>query len=1096
MSKPTTSGAIHPGQWRLSEIQLVNWGTFAGYTRIPVGRLGHLFTGDSGSGKSSILDAVATVLTPSRALHFNAAAQDASVRGEDRTLVSYVRGAYSRALDEETGDAVTTYLRTGATWSGILLRFATESGRQDVNLLKLFHMRGGSNDRADLKQLPLILRGEVSLTDFEDHVSRGIDVRRIRADWPEAAASAQPFTDRFRTIFGIENTEALTLLHKTQSAKNLGSLDALFRDFMLDVPATFAQADEAVAQFGALSQAYRIVRDAQEQVDTLEQLDALAGDFGVAGARVRTLDTLAAATDEYVAERILAFDEELHASASGQLAAARSEVDAAETAADLAHTAVRTAEAALSGVGGAGIEAQTERTLSAERAHAETARRRDQLAAALSAAGLELPGDAEAFAALTATARTEADTLRSRAGNTDADHALHDRRFTAQRALDDLEREIAALGTRRTNMPADLVAVRALIAAETDVPEESLPFLGELLSVDPAYADWTGAIERVLRPQATLLLVPERHVGAVNSVVNGRNLGVRLSFEAVPERVVAEGEEPSETSVRARVIVAIGPFSDWVHRRLREQFDVECVESTADFARIPRAVTRSGLMKRGERRFEKDDRRGLTDPSRWLLGGDNSERVRSLRAQLPALSAAVAEAVAELDSAQSARQGAQRRAELLGRLDDVSWTQIDVAASGALLEGHRASLAELSADAPALGDAQDRLDAAIAAEAAAQERLRDARVELAQVERQLGALTAEIARRRDALPETELADAIVTLLDERFGDVTRASIEAQNTAVTRVLERELADQREARSLAQTAFETTAAGFLAAWPASTANLTSRIEDRSGFADLLRSIRSGKLADHEEQFRDLFQSQTQRLVGHILAELRRAFAEVEERVAAVNASLRHSHFERDRFLQIRVAQRRSAEVREFIADLQLIVDGEWAQASAGDLDERYRHVHRIMAKLGAEEHRAWRERVLDTRGHMSFTGIEIDAEGTVLNVHATSAGLSGGQRQKLVIFCLAAALRYQLTRAQDDVPSFGTVLLDEAFDKADSSFTRMAMDVFAQFGFQMILATPKKLIQTLEPYVGVISYVSCTDHRDSHVAHLVLEEIEAS
>src|SRR5690606_31774159 len=94
-------------------------------------------------------------------------------------------------------------------------------------------------------------------------------------------------------------------------------------------------------------------------------------------------------------------------------------------------------------------------------------------------------------------------------------------------------------------------------------------------------------------------------------------------------------------------------------------------------------------------------------------------------------------------------------------------------------------------------------------------------------------------------------------------------------------------------------------------------------------------------------------------------------------------------------------------------------------------------------------------------------------------------SGGQRQKLVIFCLAAALRYQLTPEDQDVPAYGTVVLDEAFDKADTTFTTMAMDVFQEFGFHMLLATPLKLLQTLEDYVGGIGLATCREFRDSTV-----------
>lgn len=89
-------------QWRLEEVQIANWGTMDGRIhRFPVSRRGHLITGPSGSGKSSILDAIAAVLTPDKWLRFNQAAQGGAERTATRGLVSYVRGAWTRRQDED-----------------------------------------------------------------------------------------------------------------------------------------------------------------------------------------------------------------------------------------------------------------------------------------------------------------------------------------------------------------------------------------------------------------------------------------------------------------------------------------------------------------------------------------------------------------------------------------------------------------------------------------------------------------------------------------------------------------------------------------------------------------------------------------------------------------------------------------------------------------------------------------------------------------------------------------------------------------------------------------------------------------------------------
>lgn len=150
-------GAHRPdvgSQWRLSEIQIANWGTFdSDIHRIPVSHQGHLITGPSGSGKSSLLDGIAAVLTPDKWLRFNVAAQTAGSRVDQRSLVSYVRGAWTRTADADEDRVVSKYLRPRATWSGIVLRYDNGTGRPPVPGPPLLHQGLEHEDRRPRRRL-------------------------------------------------------------------------------------------------------------------------------------------------------------------------------------------------------------------------------------------------------------------------------------------------------------------------------------------------------------------------------------------------------------------------------------------------------------------------------------------------------------------------------------------------------------------------------------------------------------------------------------------------------------------------------------------------------------------------------------------------------------------------------------------------------------------------------------------------------------------------------------------------------------------------------------------------------------------------------
>src|SRR5690625_3979335 len=255
---------------RLSRLQLHNWGTFHGGHELTVPRDGMLLTGESGSGKSSILDAISAVLMKPGETRFNAAAQDGPTGDRDRTPMSYVRGAYRKQADDATGELRPGYLRPAATVSGIALGFEDGLGRV-VTAVRVLHVAGSSAAAADLRTAYLLFDRDVTLAEVLEPSLKGIDRRRLkRALSPLVAEDTYTkFGVRLRRETGIGSEAAQRLLHRTQSAKSLTSLDGLLRDFMLDTPPTFDLAEQAVEHLRALQDAHATVVDAREQVEVL-----------------------------------------------------------------------------------------------------------------------------------------------------------------------------------------------------------------------------------------------------------------------------------------------------------------------------------------------------------------------------------------------------------------------------------------------------------------------------------------------------------------------------------------------------------------------------------------------------------------------------------------------------------------------------------------------------------------------------------------------------------------------------------------------------------------------------------------------------------
>jgi uncharacterized protein YPO0396 len=248
--------------------------------------------------------------------------------------------------------------------------------------------------------------------------------------------------------------------------------------------------------------------------------------------------------------------------------------------------------------------------------------------------------------------------------------------------------------------------------------------------------------------------------------------------------------------------------------------------------------------------------------------------------------------------------------------------------------------------------------------------------------------------------------------------------------------------------------------------------------------LARLETDGLPRHEERFLQLLRDQSDQNLTLLSSRLDLERAAIRERLELVNESLLTASFNPGTHLVIESRDRAIEEVRQFKQSLKDAL----SHSFSGDREQaerRFTVLEALVDRLKSQESadRAWRNLVLDVRQHVEFLARELDENDDEVEVYRSGAGKSGGQRQKLAAFCLAAALRYQLGGQDRALPSFATVALDEAFDKADSEFTTMAMNIFKTFGFQMVVATPLKSVMTLEPFIGGACFVSIKNRKYS-------------
>lgn len=110
--------------FRLHHFEVLNWGTFhARVWKLHPGGDNLLLTGDIGSGKSTLVDAITTLLVPAQKISYNKAA---GADAHERSLRTYVLGHYKSERGDTGSAARAVALRDQNTYAVILGVFYNE----------------------------------------------------------------------------------------------------------------------------------------------------------------------------------------------------------------------------------------------------------------------------------------------------------------------------------------------------------------------------------------------------------------------------------------------------------------------------------------------------------------------------------------------------------------------------------------------------------------------------------------------------------------------------------------------------------------------------------------------------------------------------------------------------------------------------------------------------------------------------------------------------------------------------------------------------------------------------------------------------------
>ena len=1098
----------HPGQWRLTHVQVSNWGTFHGTHDLAISPKGFFLTGGPGTGKSTLLDAISALLTPPRTLQFNAAASDAGPARSKyrRTVASYVRGAWAMHYDQATGEFSQEVLREKTTLSVITLRYSDGQGGT-VQLSRLLLLHAGHTSDSDVKSLYVIARTPLDVSDLRQFVSTQIEGKALEAAHPgtETFRQFREYRAAFCQLLGIPDEKALGLLHKIQSAKELGDVNALLRDYMLDAPRTFELADQALANFHNLSEVYEALVTAREQRDLLRGLRENHEAWTAMRTRGGELVDRRSDIDVYAAQhlvRLLGDEEQRLQLERDRLGAQQRRLtqDVAEARADLAQLKEQRKRA-----GGGEIDDWKQQIAGLEVERERRRERGTEFAAQLATVELGTPVSEDVFLSLQrdVTARREqleAEEKDSDTARWDAEAAVRDLATT----LESTRQELKSLTARASNLHSEDVALRDHIAAEVGIAPTELPFAAELLQVRAGEEEWTAAAEQALRGLARSILVPERAYRDVAAVIDRTKLRRRISYNRVNTDLRRPAKNIDERSLAAKLDVKDGEFHAWLSHEIASRMDYTCAETLEEFTRLSRAVLRSGQIKHSATRHEKNADRQINDRSQWVLGFDNRAKRAVFEAERTRAEQALFEAQARRADVETARRRRREHLYALQAISGVTWDDIDAASVARRIANLRDMVRAAEDGSAALTELARQIDDVEQAIADADEELLDVVRTAGKLGEQAERAAERLTQARSRLAERTLTPEVEAELAERFTAIAPTLVLATIDQVTKdasaTLDVELMDLTRRTSRAEEDMRTAMREFARRWPAQAGDTDTSLEAADDFLAILQRIEEEKLPEVEDRFFEFFTGNTLGDVQALATAIAREPAEIRKRLQRINALLAQVEFHAGRYLQLSMRPVHLAALDKFKRALEdAVVDTTQNDISRDRelAEQRFlslRHLMDLISAARTKDDQVSRA-ILDVRRHVHFHAEEVDDAGTVVHAHESGGPLSGGQNERLATFCLAAALRYQLAGTGQDVPRYAPIIIDEAFSKGAGKFITAAMESFRHFGFQVVLANPGKNPQALAPFIGGVGVVSIRQDRYSSVAPIEFVPVPA-
>lgn len=594
--------------FKLDYLEVWNWGTFDKKVyHMNLHGNNSLLTGANASGKSTLIDALLTLMVPLKRQRFYNQSSGVEKKG-NRTEESYFFGNYGNQQQEGAASTTTLRLRDKGARSVLLASFCNV----DKRVVTLFQVRYYTGE--ELKVLFGVARESLTIErDFSEFDLHGDWRKRLTKKYNtnetkrtiEFFDGPVAYGEKMITLFGMRSDKALTLFNQIVGVKVLDDLDSFIRTNMLEELPAEEKYQELKDNFQNLMEAKTNIDKVKEQIAQLEPINALTEELKEIDIRIVEMEQEKSVAAYWFAARTVDLcDKELVCCKSDlrkledrlkELKVQKGELEQEQMRLTVAIEKDEVGQQIHE------IEKEINQRVRIRDNRKAKAEEYDKLAKLVK---MEQSPDVEVFEINRATAKREKDALQ-----VTIDRQLMEEKRQAQNRQDEISSNIEErmatiryLQQHKNNISGRVAEIRDEILEAVGATTEEIPFIGELICVKDDERDWEYSIERILHNFALRLVVPEKYYKQVNEYVNGHNLRGRIVYQRYQgAETIREFEDrtlKADSLLRKLEYKPMCLYLDWLEDRLFAEFNYSCVDSLADFNHLQeKAVTKEGLIK-------------------------------------------------------------------------------------------------------------------------------------------------------------------------------------------------------------------------------------------------------------------------------------------------------------------------------------------------------------------------------------------------------------------------------------------------------------------------------------------------------------------